>query len=109
MMRTVCTLAISAGLAVVGGSQLALAQTADQPSRPGTIDRDRNDTHPMDRGVIRPPEHNAVDPNQAQVPGTRDNPNAFDHNKGLDQQQGPLPKRRNLDPDRGNDSPPAPR
>lgn len=108
MMR-ICTLAIFASLAVVGGSQLAIAQTTDQPSRPGTTDRDRNDAHPTDRGVIRPPEHNAIDPNQAQVPGTRDNPNAFDRNKGLDQQQGPLPKRRNLGPDRGNDSPPASR
>ncbi|MBS0221099.1 MAG: hypothetical protein JSR91_10185 [Proteobacteria bacterium] len=108
MMR-MCTLAISAGLAVVGGSPFALAQTADQPSRPGTTDRDRNDAHPMDRGVIRPPEHNTVDPNQARVPGTRDNPNAFDRDKGLDQQQGPLPKRKNLEPDRGNDSLPGAR
>jgi hypothetical protein len=108
MMRTACMLAISAGLAVVGGSQITLAQGNNQAPGTGTIDRNQDNTHPMDRGVIRPPDHTTVDPNQAQVPGTRDNPNAFDRNKGLDQ-GGRRPERRRVDPDRGDDSPSTPR
>jgi hypothetical protein len=98
MMRIACTLAISAGLAVVGGSQITLAQGNDQPPGTGTIERNRDNTHPVERGVIRPSDRDTLDRNQAQVPGTRDNPN-INRDKGLDRRE-----RRTVDPDRDNDS-----
>lgn len=75
-MRIARTLAISAGLAVVGSAQVVLAQGGG-PGVPdsGTVERNQ--------GIIRPPEHQTQDPNQAQVPGTRDNPNIFDRDRGL--------------------------
>ena len=106
MMRIACTLAVSAGLFIVGGPTL-LAQTQDQvpeqkPNK-GTIDRNQNDVHPMERGVIRPPESGTLDRNQTQVPGTRDNPN-LNRGSGQDDRfdRGSRPQRPRIDPDRNN-------
>lgn len=74
MMRIACRLAI-AGLAVVGGSQIALAADSDQPPGTGTTERDHGISRPMDhQGVIRPSDRDTQDRNQAEVPGTHDNP-----------------------------------
>lgn len=106
MMRIACTLAVSAGLFIVGGPTL-LAQTKDQvpEQKPnnGTIDRNQNDVHPMERGVIRPPESGTLDRNQTQVPGTRDNPN-LNRDSGQDDRfdRGSRPQRQRIDPDRNN-------
>lgn len=70
----IMTLPAIAGLALAGFSQVAIA--ADNGPPPGTNRPDQDNALPMDRhGVIRPPEPTTRDPNQAEVPGTRDNPN----------------------------------
>ncbi|HEY6980957.1 hypothetical protein [Reyranella sp.] len=83
MMRIPCTLAIAAGLTVIGSSPIAFAADNDQPPGTGTIERN-GAARPMDhQGVIRPSDRDTRDRNQAEVPGTRDNP-AIDRDKRFD-------------------------
>lgn len=105
-MRIACMLAVSAGLAIVGGPTVlaqARDQTPGQMPNDGTIDRNHNGVHPMERGVIRPPESGTLDRNQTQVPGTRDNPN-INQDIGRDNRfnRGDRLQRPRIDPDRDN-------
>lgn len=86
-----------AGLALAGFSQAALAADNGQPPAAGTEQPGHDNAAPMDRhGVIRPPEPTTRDPNQAEVPGTRDNPNILNRDRRFE--PGPTPPK-NIDGD----------
>lgn len=92
-------LAIIACLAIVWSCSPAIAADNGQPPNSGTPQLGQPDDRPMDRhGVIRPDEPSTRDPNQARVPGTRDNPNIFDRQKGFEGNQG-LPQQKQPGPD----------
>jgi hypothetical protein len=83
-MRIILLPAI-AGLALAGVGPLAFAGDNDRPPGTGTTRPGQDNALPMDRhGVIRPAEPNTRDPNQAEVPGTRDNPNIRDRDRRFD-------------------------
>ena len=82
----IMTLPAIAGLALAGFTQVAAAADNGQPPGAGTPQPNQDNSLPMDRhGVIRPPEHTTQDPNQAEVPGTRDNPNILNRDRRFEQ------------------------
>jgi hypothetical protein len=97
MMRIILLPAI-AGLVLASFSQVAHAADNGQP--PSAPQPDNDKALPMDRhGVIRPPEPTTRDPNQAEVPGTRDNPNILNRDRKFEQgpNRPPMPKNSDRD------------
>ena len=89
-----------ASLALAALSQVAVAADNGQPPRAGTPQSNQNNAPPMDRhDVIRPPEHTTQDPNQAEVPGTRDNPTIMDRDRRFDHGPNPPPPPKIIDRD----------
>jgi hypothetical protein len=98
MMRIILLPAI-AGLALAGFSLAAFAADNGQPPA-GSKEPGQDKAVPMDRhGVIRPPEHTTQDPNQAEVPGTRDNPNIMDRDRRFEHEPNPPAPPKNIDRD----------
>lgn len=87
-----------AGLVLAGFGHVALAADNGQP--PSAPQSNEDKAVPMDRhGVIRPPEPTTRDPNQAEVPGTRDNPNILNRDRRFEHGPNPLPAPKNSDRD----------